>query len=89
MAGSEGKTITFPSSTALSPAIRDTIAVVYTALRERGYDPVGQLAGYLITGDPTYITAHNRARTEVLRVDRLEIVEEMVRVYLEHTKAAG
>jgi uncharacterized protein (UPF0297 family) len=78
----EGKTITFPASPGLSPAIRETIALVYAALRERGYDPVGQLAGYLVTGDPTYITAHNRARTEVIRVDRLEIIEEMVRVYL-------
>jgi len=58
------------------------MAAVYSALLERGYDPVGQLAGYLVTGDPTYITAYRHARTEVLRVDRLEIIEEIVRVYL-------
>ena len=89
MGSYEGKTITFPASTALSPAIRETIALVYAALRERGYDPVGQLAGYLVTGDPTYITAHNRARTEVLRVDRLEIIEEMVRVYLAQAESTA
>lgn len=73
----------FPVSTALSPAIKATVAAVYTALRERGYDPVGQFAGYLVTGDPTYITAHRRARTAIQAVDRLEIIEEMVRVYLD------
>lgn len=79
----------FPATTPLAPAIKATVAAVYAALRERGYDPVGQFAGYLLTGDPTYITGHNQARTQIQRVDRLEIVEEMVRVYLECIGTGG
>ena len=82
MSATGERTVVFPASGGTPLAIRDTMAAVYSALLERGYDPVGQLAGYLVTGDPTYITAHRQARMDVLRVDRLEIIEEIVRVYL-------
>ena len=55
---------------------------VYRALQAKGYDPVTQLVGYLISGDPTYITSYGQARSMICRLERDEIVEELVRVYL-------
>ena len=55
---------------------------VYRALQAKGYDPVTQLVGYLISGDPTYITSYNQARSLICRLERDEIMEELVRVYL-------
>ena len=55
---------------------------VYEALKERGYDPVNQLVGYLLSGDPTYITSHQNARNLIRQVERDEVLEELVRSYL-------
>lgn len=55
---------------------------VYRALQDKGYDPVTQLVGYLISGDPTYITSYMQARSLICRLERDEIMEELVRVYL-------
>ena len=60
----------------------DILEHVYRALQAKGYDPVTQIVGYLISGDPTYITSHNGARSMITRLERDEIVEELVRVYL-------
>jgi len=57
---------------------------VYQALREKGYNPVDQIVGYLLSGDPTYITSHRDARTVIRQVDRLLLLEELVRSYVEH-----
>lgn len=57
---------------------------VYSALQEKGYDPVAQLTGFILTGEPTYITSHNAARSLICRVERDEILEELVRFYLEN-----
>ena len=59
------------------------LAHVYRALQAKGYDPVTQLTGYLISGDPTYITSFNNARSLIKRVERDEILEEFVRFYVE------
>ena len=59
------------------------IAHVYRALQAKGYDPVTQLTGYLISGDPTYITSYGQARSMICRLERDEIMEELVRVYLQ------
>lgn len=59
------------------------LAHVYRALQAKGYDPVTQLTGYLISGDPTYITSYNQARSMICRLERDEIMEELVRVYLQ------
>ena len=59
------------------------LAHVYRALQAKGYDPVTQLVGYLISGDPTYITSYNQARSLICRLERDEIMEELVRVYLQ------
>lgn len=60
---------------------------VYQALQAKGYDPITQLVGYIISGDPTYITSHNQARSLICHLERDEILEELVRFYLEgHVK---
>jgi uncharacterized protein (UPF0297 family) len=60
----------------------DILEHVYRALQAKGYDPVTQLVGYIISGDPTYITSYGQARSMICRLERDEILEEMVRVYL-------
>jgi uncharacterized protein (UPF0297 family) len=62
---------------------RDVLMTAYTAMREKGYDPVNQIVGYLLSGDPTYITSHNNARYLILRMERDELIEELVRFYVE------
>ncbi|WP_297519550.1 IreB family regulatory phosphoprotein [uncultured Clostridium sp.] len=56
---------------------------VYNSLKEKGYNPVNQLVGYLISGDPTYITNYNGARALVRKLERDEILEEVIKTYLE------
>ena len=62
---------------------QDVLLTVYAAMREKGYDPVNQIVGYLLSGDPTYITSHNTARYLILRMERDELMEELVRFYVE------
>ena len=60
----------------------DTLNIVYRALQEKGYDPKRQIIGYLLSEDPTYITNHNNARALINKVDRYELLEEMLENYL-------
>lgn len=62
--------------------VEKTIKTVYEALREKGYNPISQLTGYLLSSDPTYITAHNGARSLVTKVERDEIIEVVLEEYL-------
>ncbi|HWP22314.1 MAG TPA: IreB family regulatory phosphoprotein [Candidatus Cryosericum sp.] len=62
---------------------KDTLQSVYEAMREKGYDPVNQIVGYLLSGDPTYITSYNNARYLISRIERDELLEELVRAYVE------
>lgn len=62
---------------------RDILMGVYAALREKGYNPVSQIVGYILSGDPTYITSHKSARSLISRLERDELLEEMVCFYLE------
>lgn len=62
--------------------VPEVLTSVYAALKERGYDPINQLVGYIMSGDPTYITSHNNARYLIRRLERDEILEELVRFYL-------
>ena len=55
---------------------------VYEALQEKGYNPVNQMVGYIMSGDPTYITSHNNARSLIMKVERDELVEEMLKAYI-------
>lgn len=61
---------------------RKVIDFVYLALSEMGYNPVSQMVGYLMSGDPTYITSHNGARSMIMKVERDEIVEELLNDYI-------
>ena len=54
------------------------------ALKEKGYNPVNQIVGYIMSGDPTYITSYNGARSLVMKVERDELVEELLKAYIEH-----
>ena len=63
--------------------IRQIMQLVQEALEERGYNAINQLAGYLISNDPAYISSHNNARSIIQSVERHEIIEELVRFYLE------
>ena len=62
---------------------REILENVYTALQEKGYDPINQLVGYLMSGDPVYITSYNQARSQIRKLERYELLEELVRSYLE------
>lgn len=62
---------------------KEVLRHVFAALREKGYNPVSQLVGYLLSGDPTYITSHRDARTIIRSVERDELLEELVKAYVE------
>ena len=62
--------------------IREIMNAVYAALQEKGYNPVNQIVGYLLSDDPTYITNHNNARGLIRRVDRNELLQAVVQEYL-------
>jgi uncharacterized protein (UPF0297 family) len=63
--------------------VRDVIHSVYAALTEKGYNPVNQIVGYVMSGDPTYITSHKGARSLIMKVERDEIIEELLRFYID------
>ncbi len=65
-----------------SSEVREIMQEVLTALRERGYNPVSQLVGYFLSGDPTYITNHKNARAVIRRMERDELLEVIIRDYL-------
>ena len=63
--------------------IKDVLENVYESLTEKGYNPVNQLVGYIISGDPAYITSYNDARNQIKKIDRNELVEELLTKYME------
>lgn len=66
--------------------VRDILFTVYQALKEKGYNPINQIVGYVLSGDPTYITSHMNARSIVRRLERDELLEEIVRFYIDNKK---
>ena len=64
--------------------IHHILTSVYTALEEKGYNPINQIVGYILSEDPTYITNHNNARALIRRVDRDELLQTLVKYYLTH-----
>ncbi|MEW8973198.1 MAG: IreB family regulatory phosphoprotein [Tissierellaceae bacterium] len=62
---------------------REILFKVFEALKEKGYDPINQIIGYILSGDPTYITSYNDARSIIRKVERDELLEEILRAYLE------
>ena len=63
---------------------RDILEIVYKALSEKGYNPVNQIVGYIMSGDPTYITSHKGARSMIMKVERDELVEELLNEYIKN-----
>ncbi|MNQ92527.1 Uncharacterized protein, UPF0297 family [Paenibacillus sp. yr247] len=61
---------------------KDVLLAVYDALQEKGYNPINQIVGYLLSGDPAYIPRHNNARSLIRKRERDELIEELVRAYL-------
>nr|WP_298056680.1 IreB family regulatory phosphoprotein [uncultured Lachnoanaerobaculum sp.] len=63
--------------------VKEVLKLVYEAMKEKGYNPVNQIVGYVMSGDPTYITSHKSARSLIMKVERDEIVEELLKSYIE------
>ena len=80
------ETVSFDAEEIRRENIREVLKHVENALSERGYNSINQLAGYLISNDPAYISSHNNARSIIQSVERHEIIEELVRFYLEEHK---
>jgi uncharacterized protein (UPF0297 family) len=78
----EKKTIMFDASKTQQRTTREVLDIVYDALEERGYNGIDQMVGYILSGDPSYITSHNNARLMICRIDRDDLLEEVLREYL-------
>lgn len=83
MASQNSTTMLFTSEDIKRENLKQLLSEVSTSLEERGYNSVNQISGYLISNDPAYISSHNGARNKIQQVERYEIIEELVRYYLE------
>ena len=77
-----GETKKFSIGNQNEEEIRKIVLTTYEALMEKGYNPISQIVGYILTEDPTYITTHNNARNLIRRVDRFELLQNMLKEYL-------
>ena len=77
------KTITFSIKDDKDMEIRRVMQIVYDALSEKGYNPINQIVGYIMSGDPTYITSYKSARSLIMKVERDEILEELMENYID------
>ncbi|MDR0404662.1 MAG: IreB family regulatory phosphoprotein [Oscillospiraceae bacterium] len=77
------KTIIFSLENSLSDEIKQALSKVYEALKEKGYDPINQIVGYILSEDPTYITTHKNARSLIRKIDRDELLRLAVKSFLE------
>ncbi len=82
MSSDQSKTITFSVHDEREDETRRTLVTIYEALREKGYNPINQLVGYILSEDPTYITNHKNARSLIRRIDRDELLNTLVKNYL-------
>ncbi len=78
------RTQTFSLGTDQEQEIRNILLTVYDALKEKGYNPINQIVGYILSEDPTYITTHMGARNLIRRVDRDTLLQNLVKYYLTH-----
>ena len=76
------KTMSFNFEKEKNAKTKEVLKEVYEALVEKGYNPINQLVGYILSGDPTYITSHNDARNKIRKIERDELLEKMVRYYI-------
>ena len=72
----------FNIATEKDAEIHQILSTVYRALEEKGYNPINQIVGYIMSGDPTYITSHKSARSLIMKVERDEILEELMENYI-------
>lgn len=77
------ETVSFKWDKVEEEQVHNILCTVYAALEEKGYNPINQMVGYMISGDPAYITSHKQARNLVCKVDRDEIMELLLKKYLE------
>lgn len=82
MTNGTGNTVSFSLAKDGEERVRSILQAVHQALEEKGYNPINQLVGYMISGDPAYITSHNEARSLICKVDRDEIMEVLIKDYL-------
>ena len=85
----QDKTVTFYLGQDRSSQLKAMLGVVYDALVEKGYNPISKIVGYILSEDPTYITTHNGARSIISKIDRDELLQELVRSYLADRGSAG
>ena len=76
------KTMSFNVERELNGKCKDVLKEVYEALVEKGYNPINQIVGYILSGDPTYITSHKNARNKIRTIERDELLEKMVKYYI-------
>ena len=79
-----GNTRYFRVQSTETPSVKDVLDKVYLAMKEKGYNPVNQIVGYIMSGDPTYITSYKGARSLILKVERDDLVEELLKSYIAH-----
>ena len=80
--GEFGSTQFFKVEVEKETSVKIILEMVYEAMTAKGYDPVNQIVGYIMSGDPTYITSHNNARSMIQKVERDELVEELLTEYI-------
>ena len=80
------KTFQFSIKDEREEEMRQTMLTVYNALKEKGYNPISQIVGYILSEDPTYITTHNNARSLIRRLDRDELLQALVKNYLKSSE---
>ena len=78
----KNQTLYFKVQTDQEVEVTEVLRIVHEALKEKGYDPVNQIVGYVMSGDPTYITSYHNARSLIMKVERDELVEEVLREYI-------
>ena len=76
------RTMTFSIGDQTEQEIRNALMLVYDALKEKGYNPINQIVGYILSEDPTYITTHNNARNLIRKIDRDTLLQSLVKYYL-------
>ena len=80
-------TMKFNLDTEKEKQVQDIIIKVYKALEEKGYNPINQFIGYILSGDPTYITNYNNARSVIRKIERDELLEELLKTYLDKNRS--
>ncbi len=77
------ETVSFNFEKEKNERTKEILKEVYNSLKEKGYNPINQIVGYILSGDPTYITSHNDARNLIRQIERDELLEKMVEEYIE------